>query len=106
MAGNAMIPKGRFDYFAPNEWSFRCDECGLKWKSSRALKRWDNCMVCPLCFELRNPQDLLKGMPDHPAPPWTRPDPPPVFFAGTATTTSLDGDMLLDSYMLGSTMLG
>ena len=71
------------------------------------MLRWDNCRVCPLCFELRNPQDLLKGMPDHPAPPWTRPDPPPVFFNGGETSNQQQPPtMLLDSYRLNSKMLG
>ena len=40
-------------------------------------------MVCKECWEPRHPQDFLRGVPDDPSVPWTRPD-------EVANTNSLD----------------
>lgn len=64
---------GPSDYFAPGEWSFHCDECFSKRKSSEARFRWDGAIVCPECWEPRHPQDFVRGVKDNQAPAWTRP---------------------------------
>lgn len=96
---------GGADYFLAGSWNFRCDECWRKCKASEGRLRWDNCWVCPICFEIRNPQDYARGIPDNQSPPWTRPTPPVYITSNTATQVS-GNSLLLDSYMLGSSMLG
>ena len=109
-SGTRGILRGRFDFFSPGNWNARCDQCGLKWKASYLKKQWNNLMCCPICWEPRNQQDYLKGMPDRPAPPWTRPDPPPIFLQGTGqtpTTFAPSGNStLLNGNLLNSKMLG
>lgn len=56
------------------DWNAICDVCGFKHKASTMLKRWDGLMVCKQDFEVRHPQDYIKGVVDDPSVPWTRPD--------------------------------
>ena len=104
--GNRMILKGPADYFELGDWNARCDECYLKQKASQMFKRWDNCMVCYRCIEIRNPQDFVHGVPDGQAPPWTRPTPPPTFATGSVSTTQEGTDQLIDAQIVGAPMPG
>jgi hypothetical protein len=40
-------------------------------ESGKALFRWDGFWVGPCCFEERNPQDFIRGIPDNPSVPWS-----------------------------------
>ena len=51
-----------------------CDVCGLKYKASDLLKRWDGAMVCKYDFEPRHPQHFIKVVPDATRLPFVRPD--------------------------------
>ncbi|HET7832363.1 MAG TPA: hypothetical protein VFK88_05310, partial [Gallionella sp.] len=42
-----------------------CDCCGFKVKQSQLRKRWDGAMVCSKDFEVRHPQDFMKGRPER-----------------------------------------
>jgi hypothetical protein len=98
---------GRADYYAEGQYNFRCQECGQKLKSSLGRRRWDGFWVGPECWEIRNPQDFVRGIPDRQAVPWSTGDPPPVFINDTSSpTTTQDYPMLLDAYFLGSRLLG
>jgi hypothetical protein len=68
-----MINPGPKDYLKVGDWNAFCDVCGFKFKSSELRKRWDNLMVCAEDFEMRHPQDLIKSIPEKPAPPFSRP---------------------------------
>lgn len=70
-----MAQKGKW----PGTWSVICDVCGFRFPSDQIKKRWDNLMVDQKCWEQRHPQDFIRGVPDRPAPPFTRPDPPNEF---------------------------
>jgi hypothetical protein len=37
-------------------------------------KRWDGLMVCPDDWEIRQPQDFVRGVADTIVPPWVRPE--------------------------------
>lgn len=37
-----------------------CQRCGFEIKNIYAKRQWDNLIVCPPCFDIRNPQDLIK----------------------------------------------
>jgi hypothetical protein len=66
-------------YLVLGQWNAICDMCGLEYKSSKLRKNWRGTMVCARCYETRNPQDFIRVRGERPAPPWTRPEAPPVF---------------------------
>lgn len=70
---------GRADYFKDGDWNGICDRCGQKYKASQLKLTWDNLRVCPRDFEVRHPQDFVKGVMDNQTPPFTVPEPPDVF---------------------------
>lgn len=61
-------------FYKPGSWDVTCDVCGFKFKADQLKKRWDNLMVCSKDWEPRQPQDLIKSVPDKQSVPWTRPD--------------------------------
>lgn len=61
------------NYFAPGQWNFVCDQCGLVFKSSLGILRWDGAWVDAKCWEPRQPQDFVRGIADQQATPWARP---------------------------------
>ena len=88
-------------WWASGLYNALCDVCGLKRKSSQLIERWDHLMVCaptikPGCWELRQPQELIRPIPDQAPLPWTRPEPVDQFidndlpaFTGCTGITSL-----------------
>ncbi len=66
---------GKADFFQEREWNVRCQECWDKVKSGDIRRRWDNELVCPRCFEIRNPQDFVRGIPDNQSVPYSTADP-------------------------------
>jgi hypothetical protein len=65
---------GHADWYKRGSWSANCDVCGFKFHSDELLLRWDGARVCEKDFEVRQPQDFVRGVPDPQAPPWTRPN--------------------------------
>ena len=59
-------------------WSAICDVCGFKYKNSDLRKRWDNLMVCKDDWEIRHPQDFVRGVPDNQNVPYSRTDTTPL----------------------------
>jgi len=49
-----------------------CDRCGFQFHASQLKKEWTGLMVCRDDFELRHPQDFVKGVKDDQSVPWTR----------------------------------
>jgi hypothetical protein len=86
---------GHADYYKSGTWNGICDRCGSKFKFSDLKLEWDGLYVCTAngCFEIRQPQDYVKGVRDNMAVPVSRPDQPAVFLdtliANTVTSTSL-----------------
>lgn len=72
---------GRADYLALGDFNAACDMCGKKFKASMLRKNWMGLMVCERDYEPRQPQDFVRGVADIQTPPWTRPQPDPVFTA-------------------------
>ena len=99
---------GSADYFLDGAWNFRCQECFKKMKSTEALLRWDGFWVGPECWEIRNPQDFIRGIPDNSSVPWSTGDPPPIFIDGSGSPVPQlhSRSRLLDGWMLYSTLLG
>jgi len=42
-------------------------------------REWEGFWVCESCFEIRQPQDFVRGIPDIQVPPWVQPQPAPTF---------------------------
>ena len=60
--------------WANGGWLVICDACGRKFKESELRKRWDGLMVCRGDWEVRQPQDFVRGVADIQAPPFVRPE--------------------------------
>lgn len=60
--------------YVHGDWNAICDRCGFEFKASKLREEWNGLMVCSQCWEPRHPQDFLRGVPDDPSVPWTRPD--------------------------------
>lgn len=70
----------------PGDWRVQCDRCGFDFKAHQLQEEWTGLMVCSGpgtndCLEPRQPQDFIRGIPDHQTPPWTRPEPTDDFLA-------------------------
>ena len=65
---------GPFDYYKDGDWNAICSMCGHKFKASMLRKHWQGQWRCRKCWEIRQPQDFVRGIPDNPNPPWTQPD--------------------------------
>ena len=73
------------DYYA------YCDVCGQRYFASRLRLRWDNLMVCPKDWEIRPPQEFVRGIPDPVPPSWVRPDPGSAPDIPSCTLTGISG---------------
>ena len=65
-AGGAYYKAGSF-----NAW---CQRCGQKYKAEQLTEEWDGLKVCNKCWELRHPQDMVRGIVDQQAVPWASPE--------------------------------
>ena len=65
------------------DWIADCDVCGRKYKASALSQRWDGLMCCDDDWEIRQPQDFVRGVPDTQIAPWLRPEPPNSFIPVT-----------------------
>jgi hypothetical protein len=63
------------NYYLPGSWNCTCDSCSKKIKATEAKQRWDGFLVCPDCFEPRQPQDFVKPRQDQISVPFSRPIP-------------------------------
>jgi hypothetical protein len=61
------------------DWIADCDVCGRKYKASQLTQRWDGLMCCDDDWEIRQPQDFVRGVPDTQIAPWLRPEPADQF---------------------------
>lgn len=63
---------GNYDYFRLGDWNALCDQCGQKRKASMLRLQWDGLRTCEKCWEPRQPQDYVRGVPDPSGVPWSR----------------------------------
>lgn len=61
------------------QWKAVCQRCGLDKLSSEIRKEWTGLRVCKECFDVRNPQDFVRGVRDDQTVPWVSPVPEPVY---------------------------
>ena len=69
-------------------WIAMCDVCGRKYKASALTKRWDGLMCCQEDWEIRQPQDFVRGVLDTQIAPWLRSEPSDSFIAVTQALLS------------------
>ena len=52
--------------YIPGEFYRTCDRCGRKVRQSSTAKEWTGLIVCRVgCFEVRHPQDFVRGRRDR-----------------------------------------
>ena len=73
---------GARDYYKKGDWNAICYVCGFKRKASEMKLRWDGVYVCHEDWEIRQPQDFVRGIPDEQPLPWTQPENLPDAFSG------------------------
>ena len=61
-------------YLKWGDWNAWCDICGTKHKASELKDNWKHQKVCPKCWEIRHPQELIRVPKDDPHVPWARPE--------------------------------
>ena len=71
------------------DWIALCDVCGRKYKASNLKKRWDGLMCCDDDWEIRQPQDFVRGIADTQIAPWLRSEPANSFVAVTQALLGL-----------------
>lgn len=81
---------GRADYYKKGQWLVICDVCGMKYHSNDLKMRWDGLMTCRQDWNIRQPQDFVRGIPDPQAIPWSRPDTVPQFITNPVTSAITD----------------
>jgi hypothetical protein len=58
------------------DWRVICDASGIKCWASETVLQWNGLRVLRRFADLsRHPQDFVRGIPDKPQVPWTRPEP-------------------------------
>ena len=85
-------------HYVPGDFYRICDRSGFKIRSGRTRKEWNNLIVWNRLWEIRQPQDFVKGIIDDQTVPQPRPRQPNVFLGILMTTTTADA-------ALGSTTL-
>jgi hypothetical protein len=80
---------GSKDYYSHGNNNVECDLCGQKYKRTDCKMQWNNLFTCPTCFEPRNPQDFVKGVPDNQRAPITRYNPTITFVTNQITPDDL-----------------
>ena len=80
----------KHSYISGSPWAI-CDECGLQYRRSQMLERWDGLLVCKKDWEPRHPQEFVRGKADRIHVQNARPD------MTDMTITSLE---LLDELIL------
>ena len=85
------------------DWKALCDQCGRQVKASELRQRWDGLKVDDRCWEPRQPQDFVRGVPDYQAPPFTRPEPEWLFVLLPAMDDNL---LVCNGYEFNTQLLG
>ena len=87
------------------DWKADCDVCGRTYKASQLQKRWDGLMCCHQDWEIRQPQDFVRGVADTQIAPWTRPEPTdsfvPITYSQYLTTSITSISSSIPQFILG-----
>jgi len=75
-------------HYVPGDFFRICDRTGFKIRAGRTRKEWNNRIVRDQSFEPRQPQDLVRGVPDLQAVPEPRPRSRDVFVSNTTVLST------------------
>jgi len=83
------MPKPKLP-FKLGRWKVVCDRCGFHYHNTQLRLEWTGLRVCHgpgtnNCWEPRHPQDYVRGVRDGQSPPWTRPEPDPIYTGAIIT---------------------
>jgi hypothetical protein len=84
------------------DWLAVCDRTGFRMLASNMSRQWNNLMVYNGVWEIRQPQDFVRGVKDDMTVPWARPVTEPVFVAENPLGTTWDSYFTWDSGVLWS----
>jgi hypothetical protein len=79
------------DYLKHGDYNAICDACGHKYKFSQLKLRWDGLYVCSYDWEIRQPQDYVRGVRDNQSVPVSRPEAPDMFVNINVIEQFVDG---------------
>jgi hypothetical protein len=88
--------------FKLGAWKAQCQRCGFDYLNHDLRKEWTGLRVCRDCFEIRHPQDFVRGVRDDQAPPWTSPPSNvskmayPILDESGVAISDENGDAILD----------
>lgn len=92
--------------FSSGDFKAVCDVCGRVYKASALRQRWDGLMCCMRgCWEIRQPQDFVRGVADVMKTPWSRPEPSNYFIPVGTTLTETFSDTLTFSEEITITII-
>ena len=99
-----------YSRYNSGDWKAICDVCGREFKASKLKQRWDGLMVDSLCWEPRQPQDFVRGVPDPQLVPWVRDEATDTFIAITISSfntffSSITASLKIDVIYLFQTKL-
>lgn len=63
-----------------------CDRCGFKYRLSDMKKEWTGLMVCREDYDIRHPQEYIRGHADRPAVRNARPEQSDRFLTANEVT--------------------
>ena len=74
------------NYYLHGSANYICDRCGFKYKMNQVRKEWTGLMVCHGpetngCWEVRHPQDFVRGVVDEQSVKNPRPEADDTFLA-------------------------
>ncbi|NIW96980.1 MAG: hypothetical protein GWN13_01800 [Phycisphaerae bacterium] len=74
------------DKYRPGDYYIQCDYSGFKIRRSQAKKKWDGLLVDRRFWEIRHPQDFVRGIKDRQAVPDPRPEGDDTFLSTNEVT--------------------
>ena len=79
---------GHVSHYKEGQHLFICDICGFVHHSEKKRIMWNGLIVDPKCFEIRHPQDFVRGIKDEQAVKDSRPESGNAFLSkGDVTST-------------------
>ncbi len=85
--------------FKSGLWNVICDRCSIQVKSDKIKQEWNGLLVCPDCYEMRHPQDLIKHRTEKISVPFTRIEPPDDFTTVDYLLDYVQVDYVEDDYI-------
>jgi hypothetical protein len=85
---------GREFYYKPGSFYRICDRTGFAFRAERTQSEWQGLIVSRKVWEIRQPQDYVRGVPDDQTVPYARPRSPNPF-VGSSTNSQFQvyGDL-------------